>query len=55
MKYINKRTGNEIIVPCRIDGPDWEEVTDAKGKTEPEAAPVEKTAAKRTNKPKAAK
>ena len=53
MKYINKRTGSEIIVPCRIDGPDWEEVKEAKEKTEPEAAPVEKPATKR--KPKAVK
>lgn len=51
MKFINTRTGNVIDVPCRVDGPDWEEVKEAKA--EPEAAPVEKPATKR--KPKAAK
>ena len=47
MKYLNRRTGAVIDVPCPIDGSDWEEVTEAK--TEPEAAPVKvkKTAAKR--------
>lgn len=55
MKYINKRTGNVIDVPCRIDGPDWEEMKGAKEKAKPEAAPVDKNAAKRTAKPKAAK
>ena len=28
MKYLNKRTGNVITVPCRIEGPDWEEITE---------------------------
>lgn len=31
MKYRNKVTGVEIIVPCALDGPDWEEI----GETEP--------------------
>ena len=45
MKYLNKRTGVVIDVPCRLDGPDWEEVTEAK-KAEPAAAPA-KAAPKR--------
>ena len=48
MKYLNKRTGNVIIVPCRLEGPDWEEVTEAKkADPEPEAAPVKKSASRR--------
>lgn len=53
MKFINTRTGNVIDVPCRVDGPDWEEVKEAKA--EPEAAPVEKPATQRKAKPKAEK
>jgi len=30
MKFRNKRTGNVIVVPCRLEGPDWEEMTEAK-------------------------
>ena len=50
MKYQNKRTGNVIIVPCRLEGPDWEEVTEAekdapKDQT-PKAAPKKRTAKK---------
>jgi hypothetical protein len=45
MTFRNKRTGNVITVPCRLDGPDWEEVTEAK-KAEPVAAPA-KAAPKR--------
>ena len=29
-KYLNKATGVEVIVPCALEGPDWEEVTEAK-------------------------
>jgi hypothetical protein len=48
MEFLNKRTGNVIIVPCRIEGPDWEEVKGTKEvKAEPEAAPEKKPAAKR--------
>ena len=53
MKFLNKRTGAVIDVPCRLEGPDWEEVTEAK-KAEPEAktpvkaAPKKKTALKRS-------
>lgn len=36
MKFLNKRTGAVIDVPCRLEGPDWEEVTEAK-KAEPMA------------------
>lgn len=39
MKYLNKRTGNVIIVPCRLEGPDWEEVTEAK-ETKAEETPA---------------
>lgn len=38
MTYLNKRTGNVITVPCRLEGPDWEEITEAK-KAEPAKAP----------------
>ncbi len=53
MKYLNKRTGVVLNVPCRLEGPDWEEVTEAE-KAVPEekapakAAPKRKTAAKRS-------
>ena len=48
MTYINKRTGTTIVVPCRLDGPDWEEVTEAKEPKEeaPKAAPKKRTAKK---------
>jgi hypothetical protein len=51
MKYLNKRTGNVIIVPCRLEGPDWEEITDAeksepKEETPAKAAPKKRTAKK---------
>ena len=52
IKYRNRRTGNVISVPCRLEGPDWEEITEAKAdrpaaKTEaaPEAAPAKAKAA----------
>lgn len=48
MKFLNKRTGVVIDVPCRVEGPDWEEVTEAK-KAEPETekpAPAKKAPAK---------
>ena len=45
-RFLNRRTGNVIDVPCRLEGPDWEEITEAKD--EPEAAPAKtKTAPKR--------
>ena len=34
MKFLNKRTGAVIDVPCRLEGPDWIDVTEAK-KAEP--------------------
>ena len=44
--YKNRRTGAVIIVSCRLDGPDWEEITEAEDK--PEAAPAKaRTATKR--------
>lgn len=50
MTYLNKRTGNVIIVPCRLEGPDWEEITDAesepKEETPAKAAPKKRTAKK---------
>jgi hypothetical protein len=46
MKFLNKRTGGIIEVPCRLEGPDWEEITEAK-KAEPKAEPkAEKAPAK---------
>ena len=51
MKFLNKRTGGVIDVPCRLEGPDWEEVAEAKA-TEPKeetpakAAPKKKTVKK---------
>lgn len=48
MKFLNKRTGAVIDVPCRVEGPDWKELTEAKNADpEPEAAPVKKSALKR--------
>ncbi len=55
MKFLNKRTGVEVIVPCRLEGPDWEEVTEAKkapqkaaAKAEPEEAPAKAAPKKKT-------
>ena len=42
LKYRNKRTGNVILVPCPVSGPDWEELVEAKA--EPEVAPGKKAA-----------
>lgn len=46
-RYKHRRTGNVIDVPCRLEGPDWEEITEAKAEeakvkaeAEPEAAPA---------------
>lgn len=47
MKFLNKRTGVVISVPCRLEGPDWEEVTEAKAAPKKEEAP-KKTAPKKT-------
>lgn len=51
MKFLNKRTGAVIDVPCRLEGPDWQEIREEKAKkapaSEPEAAPAKKTATKR--------
>lgn len=52
MKFLNKRTGAVIDVPCRLEGPDWEEVTEAKKpeekaeKAPAKAAPKKKTVKK---------
>ena len=50
MKYLNKRTGSVIIVPCRLEGPDWQEITEAKPEpakeTPVKAAPKRKTVKK---------
>jgi len=51
MKFLNTRTGAVIDVPCRIEGSDWEEVTEAK-KAEPKA---EKAPAKAATKSTAKK
>ena len=53
MKFLNKRTGAVLDVPCRVEGPDWEEVKEAKA--EPEAAPEKKPAAKRKTSSKESK
>ena len=50
MTYLNKRTGNVIIVPCRLEGPDWEEITEAK-----KAEPARKAPAKAEPKRKTVK
>lgn len=50
MKYLNKRTGNVIIVPCRLEGPDWEEITEAKKSEPKEEAPAKAAPKKRTAK-----
>ena len=50
MKFLNKRTGAVIDVPCRLEGPDWEEITEAKRDAEaeaPEKAAPKKRAAKK--------
>ena len=52
MKYLNKRTGAVIDVPCRLEGPDWEEVTEAK-KAEPAQPAQVKEALKKTAQKKA--
>lgn len=49
MRFRNRRTGNEIDVPCRLEGPDWEEITEAKKET-PEAKAPKKAAPKKTAK-----
>ena len=50
MKFLNRRTGAEIETPCVLEGPDWEEVTEAK-----EAPKAEKAPAKAAPKKKAVK
>lgn len=40
MTYRHRRTGVVINTPCRLEGPDWEDLTEADTKT-PEAAPAE--------------
>ena len=47
MKFLNRRTGAVIDVPCRLEGPDWEEVTEAKAKPDAAPEPAKKTAPKR--------
>lgn len=47
MKFLNKRTGVVLDVPCRVEGPDWEEITEAEAK---KAEPEEKAPAKTTPK-----
>lgn len=50
MKFLNKRSGVVIDVPCRVEGPDWEEVTEA-AKAEPEAAPAKKATKRKAKEP----
>ena len=47
--FRHRRTGNVIIVSCPLEGPDWEEVTEAKTEPEekaPKAAPKKRAARK---------
>ncbi len=47
-QFLNTRTGAVIDVPCRIEGPDWKEITEAKPEAAPEkAAEEEKPATRR--------
>ena len=47
--YRNKVTGVELIVPCALKGPDWEEVTEAKAEPEKaEKAPAKAAPKKKT-------
>ena len=60
MKFLNKRTGAVIDVPCRLEGPDWTEVTEAeKAEPKPKAAAAkagpEETPAKAAPKKKTVK
>ncbi len=53
MKFLNKRTGAVIIVPCRLEGPDWEEITETQETkpakaTKPAVKAPAKAAAKKT-------
>ena len=53
MKFLNRRTGVEVISPCRLEGPDWEEITEAKEtapvkETKPEKAPAKTAPKKKT-------
>lgn len=50
MKFLNKRTGAVIDVPCRLEGPDWEEVTEATPQATPAEKPAEKAPAKTAKK-----
>ena len=50
MKFLNTRTGVVLDLPCRIEGPDWEEVTEAK-KAEPKAGPKAEKAPAKAKKP----
>lgn len=47
MRYLNQRTGAVINVPCRLEGPDWKEVTEAE-KAEPAKEAPKKAAPKKT-------
>ena len=50
MKFLNKRTGALIDVPCRLEGSDWEEVTEATPQATPAEKPAEKAPAKTAKK-----
>jgi len=47
MKFLNTRTGVVLDVPCRIEGPDWKEVTEAKEEPKAEEKAPEKAAPKK--------
>ena len=50
MRFRNRRTGNVISVSCRLEGPDWEEVTEAKAQAKPAEKPAEKAPEKTARK-----
>ncbi len=47
MKFLNTRTGVVLDVPCRIEGPDWKEVTEPKEEPKAEEKAPEKAAPKK--------
>jgi hypothetical protein len=48
MRFLNERTGAVIDVPCRLEGPDWKELTEAKQDAQEEKAPTKAAPKKKT-------
>ena len=47
-RYLNRATGNEIIVPCPVEGPDWELIEEPENvEAETQVKPARKTARKK--------